>query len=94
MATNHIAPSFTAGVALHRALTSAGAECTISADVSEPRFIDLDTPTVFWFGRRYSPRSNSSGAPWHLLENSPPTPGAELDRSATRHAAPEIHPVT
>ncbi|MFD6857072.1 DUF3658 domain-containing protein [Rhodococcus sp. NPDC060090] len=119
MATIHIAPSFTAGVALHRALSAAGAECTILADLDDlshgpidaqslrrhssgrlfshvtareehsrhiawlpaygrwdPRFIDLDTPTVFWFGRRSAEEmcsmlyfaSAAEGRPWSFID--------------------------
>lgn len=117
--TNHIAPSFTAGVALHKALSAAGAECTILANIDDlsqgpidarsmrrhasgwlfshvtareehsrhiawlpaygrwdPQFIDVDTPTVLWFGRRSAEEmcsmlyfaSAATGRPWSFID--------------------------
>lgn len=117
--TNHVAPSFTAGAALQRALSATGTDCTILANIDDlshgpidarslrrhisgwlfsnvtaseahsrhidwtaahgrwnPQFIDVDTPTVFWFGSRSAQElcsllyfaSAAAGRPWSFID--------------------------
>lgn len=115
MTRYHIAPSFAAGVALQRALSNAGADCTIWLNIDDlshgpiderslrrhtsgwlisyvaasrhtgwtpaygrwgPRFIDVTTPTVFWFGRRSAEElcnmlyfaSAAATRPWSFID--------------------------
>lgn len=115
MTTNHIAPSFTAGVALQQALSAVGTDCTIMVNVDDlsqgpidtqslrrhasgwlvsyvtasrptawtpaygrwdPRFIDINTPTILWFGRRSAEElcamlyfaSAAQGRPWSFID--------------------------